>query len=231
MSDAPNETRYEIEIMLGATDPSHIIRTIEYWDMKRQRSPLIEHRAVLVAEEITSRFFNVIRLLNRAVPLIAIQLSAFQFGDEVVLQFVRVLDTYEFGGDEESGPTELTDRTYWEKRARPEALATIDAIVALISGSGSEPKITYNRTHVAVGTAGYIFGWFFPRKIATHCPVRFKVGSEQRPALMTKLEEAGLEAENRGQASIQMFLKPEQVKEHRALLAEILRVAEQWSFR
>ncbi len=175
---------------------------------------------MLVAEEIRSRFFNVIRLLNRAVPLIAIQLSAFQFSDEVVLQFVRVLDTYE----EESGPTELTDRAYWEKRARPEALATIDAIVALISGAGSEPKITYNRTHVAVGTAGYIFGWFFPRKIATHCPVRFKVGSEQRPALMTKLEEAGLEAENRGQASIQMFLKPEQVKEHRALLGEILRV-------
>jgi hypothetical protein len=233
MSDALNETRYEIEIMLGATDPSHIIRTIEYWDMERQRSPLVEHRAVLVAEEITSRFFNVIRLLNRAVPLIAIQLSAFQFGDEVVLQFVRVLDTYEFGGEEEeeSGPTETTDRSYWEKRARPEALATIDAIVALISGAGREPKITYNRTHIAVGTSGYIFAWFFPRKVATHCPVRLKVGSEQRPALMTKLEEAGLEAENRGQASIAMFLKPEQVKEYSGLLGEVLRAAEQWSFR
>jgi hypothetical protein len=132
MSDALNETRYEIEIMLGATDPSHIIRTIEYWDMERQRAPTIEHRAVIVAEEITSRFFNVIRLLNRAVPLIAIQLSAFQFGDEVVLQFIRVLDTYEFGGDEEEegGPTELADRPYWERRARPEALAAVDAIAA-----------------------------------------------------------------------------------------------------
>jgi hypothetical protein len=34
---------------------------------------------VIVAEEIISRFYNVIRLLNRAVPLIAIQLRA---GDE-----------------------------------------------------------------------------------------------------------------------------------------------------
>jgi hypothetical protein len=233
MSDAPNETRYEIEIMLGATDPSHIIRTIEYWDMERQRAPIIEHRAVIVAEEITSRFYNVIRLLNRAVPLIAIQLSAFQFGDEVVLQFVRVLDTYEFGGEEEeeSGPAELVDRAYWEKRTRPEALATIDAIVALISGIGSEPKVTYNRTHVVVGTSGYNFCWFFPRKIATHCPVRFKVSPERRAALMTKLEEAGLEAENRGQTAIQIFLKPEQIKQHSDILVELLRSAEQWSHR
>lgn len=233
MSDALNETRYEIEIMLGSTDPSHIIRTIEYWDMERQRAPLIEHRAVIVAEEITSRFFNVIRLLNRAVPLIAIQLSAFQFGDEVVLQFIRVLDTYEFGAEEEeeSGPTELADRPYWEKRARPEALAAVDAIVAMIAGSSADPKVTYNRTHIAVGTTGYYFGWFYPRKIATHCPVRFKVGPEQRAGLITKLEEAGLEAENRGQGSIQMFLKPEQIKQNSGPIGELLKAAEQWSHR
>lgn len=29
--DEDNNRRYEVEIMLGATDPSHIIRTIEYW--------------------------------------------------------------------------------------------------------------------------------------------------------------------------------------------------------
>lgn len=233
MSDALNETRYEIEMMLGATDPSHIIRTIEYWDMERQRSPLIEHRAVIVAEEITSRFFNVIRLLNRAVPLIAIQLSAFQFGDEVVLQFIRVLDTYEFGGDEEedSSPAELTDRSYWDKRTRPEALAAVDAIVSLIASESKEPKVTYNRTHIAVGTSGYYFGWFFPRKIATHCPVRFKVGPDQRATLITKLEEAGLEAESKGQGSIQMFLKPEQIKQHPGPISDVLRAAEQWSHR
>lgn len=233
MSDALNETRYEIEIMLGATDPSHIIRTIEYWDMERQRAPTIEHRAVIVAEEITSRFFNVIRLLNRAVPLIAIQLSAFQFGDEVVLQFIRVLDTYEFGGneEEESGPTELADRPYWERRTRPEALAAVDAIVSLIASEGKEPKVTYNRTHIAVGTSGYNFGWFFPRKIATHCPVRFKVEPDQRAALVTKLEEAGLEAENKGQGSIQMLLKPEQIEQHPGPIGEVLGAAEQWSHR
>ena len=31
--------RYEVELQLGATDPSHIIRTIEYWDNERKRYP------------------------------------------------------------------------------------------------------------------------------------------------------------------------------------------------
>src|SRR5205807_10479804 len=77
MRDAEAETYYEVEIMLGALDESHIIRSIEYWDIERQRRPHFDHRAVIVAEQITSRFFNVIRLLNRAVPMIAVQLNAF----------------------------------------------------------------------------------------------------------------------------------------------------------
>jgi hypothetical protein len=31
--------RYEVEIQLGPTDESHIIRTIEYWDIERKRYP------------------------------------------------------------------------------------------------------------------------------------------------------------------------------------------------
>ena len=63
-----------VEIMLGATDPSHIIRTIEYWDSERKRYPQFDHCAVIVAEEITGRFMNVISLFNGAIPLIALQI-------------------------------------------------------------------------------------------------------------------------------------------------------------
>lgn len=55
-----DDQRYEVEVQLGATDPSHIIRTIEYWDLERSRYPEREHVAVLVAEDITSRFLNVV---------------------------------------------------------------------------------------------------------------------------------------------------------------------------
>src|SRR5512137_216595 len=51
LADSEANTRYEVEIMLGSTDPSHIIRCIEYWDVERRRYPAYDHVAVLVAEE------------------------------------------------------------------------------------------------------------------------------------------------------------------------------------
>jgi hypothetical protein len=48
-ADADSTLRYEVEIMLGPTDPSHIIRTIEYCDIERRRYPAYDHVAVLVA--------------------------------------------------------------------------------------------------------------------------------------------------------------------------------------
>jgi len=37
--DIESNHRYEVEIQLGSTDESHIIRTIEYWDIERKRYP------------------------------------------------------------------------------------------------------------------------------------------------------------------------------------------------
>jgi len=144
MADFESDTRYEIEVMLGAVDESHIIRTIEYWDVERQRYPTLQHCAVIVAEEITSRFFNVIRLLNRAVPLIAIQLSAFQINGDVVLQFIRVLDTNEFNpnGDGEEPPSAETNRAYWDARTQPEVLSVVDACCSLVPTTHGEPKLS-----------------------------------------------------------------------------------------
>src|SRR5438876_2281051 len=62
LMDPETEDMFEVELMLGRTNESHIIRTIEYWDNERRRWPTREHRAVIVAEEITNRFFNVIAL-------------------------------------------------------------------------------------------------------------------------------------------------------------------------
>jgi len=39
LRNAEADTYYEVEVKLGALDESHIIRTIEYWDIERQRRP------------------------------------------------------------------------------------------------------------------------------------------------------------------------------------------------
>ena len=86
--------RYEVELQLGATDESHIIRTIEYWDVERKRYPQYEHCAVLIAEDITSRFLNVISLFNGTIPLIAIQMQAFKVDDGIALFSTKFLTNY-----------------------------------------------------------------------------------------------------------------------------------------
>src|SRR3954468_21953892 len=87
LQEPEGNRRYEVEVQLGSTDESHIIRTIEYWDIERKRDPQYEHTAVIVAEEITSRFLNVVALFNGVIPLIAIQMSALKVGDQVGLVF------------------------------------------------------------------------------------------------------------------------------------------------
>lgn len=47
LQDAETNRRYEVEIQLGSTDESHIVRTIEYWDIERKRYPQYEHAAVM----------------------------------------------------------------------------------------------------------------------------------------------------------------------------------------
>lgn len=39
LQDPDSNRRYEVELQLGETDASHIIRTIEYWDLERKRYP------------------------------------------------------------------------------------------------------------------------------------------------------------------------------------------------
>ena len=76
LQEPETNRRYEVEVQLGSTDESHIIRTIEYWDIERKRYPQYEHCAVIVAEDITSRFLSIINLFNGTIPLVAIQMQA-----------------------------------------------------------------------------------------------------------------------------------------------------------
>jgi hypothetical protein len=111
-----DKRRYEVEIQLGATDESHIIRTIEYWDIERRTYPQYEHCAVIIAEDITSRFLNVISLFNGTIPLIAIQMQALTVGASFTLVFTKVLDELKRGvvDEDEEAEAAPTDRPYWE---------------------------------------------------------------------------------------------------------------------
>lgn len=120
LQDEDGHGRYEVEIQLGSTDESHIIRTLEYWDIEKRKYPQYDHVGVIIAEDITSRFLNVISLFNGFIPLMAIQVTAIETPEGIGLQFTKVLDTVRLGYlEEDEGTAEPTDRGFGRPSGAP----------------------------------------------------------------------------------------------------------------
>jgi hypothetical protein len=118
LKDPVDDTMYEVEVMLGETDETHIIRTIEYWDIEKRRWPQRQHFAVLVAEHINRRFFNVIHLLSSSIPIIAIQVALLENNGQHSLFFTKVLDTYEEIDDGTSLDGTKYDEVFWLSKSQ-----------------------------------------------------------------------------------------------------------------
>ncbi len=147
--DRENEKRYEVELMLGKIDESHIIRSIEYWDNERKRLPNYEHCAVIIAEDITTRFLNIIGLFNSQIPIIAIQLNALAINENVILDFVKVLDEVTVG-EEEDEIAAKKDRTYWDNKANKESLKTVDECCEILKEVDSELSLGYTQNYIGL---------------------------------------------------------------------------------
>lgn len=149
LEDWENDRRYEVELQLGPTDPSHIIRTIEYWDIERKRYPQYDHCAVLIAEDITSRFLNVISLFNGTIPLIAIQMKALRVAGKTTLVFTRVMDVLTRGPDDPDGYGPSVDRKYWENRASKVTMALVDDLLKI--AKELDPSLSLGLTQGYIG--------------------------------------------------------------------------------
>ena len=192
LQEADSSRRYEVEVQLGKTDESHIIRTIEYWDIERKRYPQYEHTAVIIAEEITSRFLNVISLFNGTIPLMAIQMSAVQLGDSVSLAFTTVLDQVRFGlVDEDEEVQEATDRAYWENRRNKATVAMADELLEVVQTLNPRLELKYNKFYIGLATDGQPnnFVIFHPQKNA----IRIAPRLQKTAVIEEAIEAAGLD--------------------------------------
>lgn len=153
LQDSEIDKRYEVEIMLGRVDESHIIRCIEYWDIERKRFQNYDHCAVLVAEEITSRFLNVISLFNGVIPMIALQMTAIQIENKVLLNFAKVLDEISLGtaeDEEELSEREITDRAYWESRGSSLSMKLADESLDILKEINPDLSFKYNKYYIGL---------------------------------------------------------------------------------
>jgi len=223
--DNETETMYETEIMLGSTDESHIIRTIEYWDIERRRYPSKDHKAVIVAEDITNRFFNVIALMNRSIPIIAVQLNALKLCNKILLDFVKILDIYEQPEDEDNLVAEPVDRAYWENRSNPKSMAIVDSIIASVSEMSPDVKISYNKSSIAIGTSKRNFAWFFPRKKEGYCVIDLRTGKENNESVKQVLDELSISFKPRPSDILAIFMYSKELQENKEKINEIFQVA------
>ncbi len=190
--DAEASRRYEIEIQLGRTDEAHIIRTIEYWDVERRRYPQYEHTAVIVAEDITARFLNVISLFNGVIPLVAIQMQALKLSDQISLVFTTVLSEVRLGlVDEDEEIAEVTDRAYWESRASKKTMEATDQLVGILNELDPDLAPKYNKFYIGLAKNDQ------PNNFVIFRPKRDMVRLEPRldrsDEIQGKLESAGLD--------------------------------------
>lgn len=226
LQDADLNRRYEVEIQLGTVDESHIIRTIEYWDIERKRYPQYDHTAVIIAEDMTSRFLNVISLFNGTIPLIAIQMKALKLGDYIGLDFTTVLDQVSLGLlDEDEETYEVTNRAYWENRGSKKTVEMADQILALVQQFDPSLELKYNKFYIGMAQKGRAFNFVAVRPKKQF--IRLEINLPHSIETTEKLEAAGLdlmEYDTRNR-NIRLRLKPGEITIHKDVLLEIMREA------
>ncbi|MGA9068989.1 MAG: hypothetical protein WB424_01965 [Terracidiphilus sp.] len=152
LAEPGNKTRYAVEIQLGATDESHIIRTIEYWDLLERTNPSFDHVAVIVAEQLTGRFFNVIRLFNQRIPLIAIQMTCIEIDGKATISFTKVLDRSPemFGLESGSSSTSKENEAALRNYAGPKIMKIVEDIFAIAKEFSDQLRLNFTQQYVSI---------------------------------------------------------------------------------
>jgi len=228
LQDPDSQRRYEVEIQLGKTDESHIIRTIEYWDTERKRYPQYDHCAVIIAEDITTRFHNVISLFNGSIPLIAIQMSAYKFGDQVGLVFTTILDELSLGlVDDDEEIKEVTDRNYWLTRGTEKTVSMADQLLSMINAFTGGYELKYNKFYTGLAKDGQPnnFIVFRPQKSALAVEIKLPYSEEiQQKIISSGLDDMGY---MKRWGVYRLRLNSEDIREKKGTIIDFLTLAYQ----
>lgn len=185
LKDTDDNSMYEVEIMLGDTDPSHIIRAIEYYDNEKRRFPQRQHFCVLIAESFERRYFNVVQLLSHSIPLIAIQLDLIQSEQNYILNFTKILDIYE--EEEIEDESKIVNDSFWKNKYPWVVNSTIklsELVKEQIKTHKIDIKYTQSNVSVTKGSGNYftIFGRSKPFLL-----LEFKESREEKVEIINEL--------------------------------------------
>jgi hypothetical protein len=220
-----NQRRYEVEIQLGATDASHIIRTLEYYDIEKKRYPQYDHCAVIIAEDITSRFHNVISMFNGFIPLIAIQMAAYDFDGKVALVFTKVLDEMPLGLDEDDVDAAPATRADWVSRSSEETIKIADQLLNLINEFSPDHKLSFTKHYIGLSKDSQSDNFVVLKPRKNNLVVDLRLGhSIEIDAKITAAELDTLEYDHKWKR-YRLRLNKKDIDKHKILLKELLEMA------
>lgn len=219
------DERYEVELMLGSTDESHLVRTIEYWDIERRMWPAYEHCAVLIAEDVTARFLNVISLFSGSIPFVVLQVNGLQVDGKLALNFVKVLDSRRLRKDEVTEAKAKADRQYWVSQASAVTVELAEKCIEIINQAATAKRHpSYNLYYIGLsdGVRAGNFVTFRPKR--SFLNVQFEALNSVEPWLK-RLEEVGLDGDIKQDVLRINGLTPKDFEDNKGLLTELLQEA------
>lgn len=201
----------------------------EYWDLERRRYPAYEHVAVIIAEDITTRFLNVMAMMSGSIPMVAIQINALQVHEHVVLDFVQVLDLTELRSDDtdnDGGGGGTVERPYWDAKAGQQLMGVCDDLLAMVNEFASAPQeFNYLRNYMGLKSGGVVRNAVYVSPKSTRNLVNVDFRVENRDELKAKLEEAGVPVQNHRTHRLRLKLTPEDAREQAGLIREAVAAA------
>jgi len=177
---------YEVEVMLGETDPSHIIRSIEYWDNEKRKYPQRQHFCVLIAESFDRRYFNVIQLMSLNIPMIAIQADLLEVNGEKILNFSKIIDIYTEPEEDEEDIKQVNEST-WNADS-PWTNLNAKEIYDSLKGKHDRIDLRYTQSYISINIDGRNAYWLCKR-IKPTSALFFSVKDDEKvEAIKKKLE-------------------------------------------
>jgi hypothetical protein len=133
---ARDDVYFSVEVQLEGVDASHAFRALEYWTRNRARWPERRHVAVMVAEQINTRYGTALRSLAADLPLVVIELGVHRQNDQRIdLTFKIVAAHADLCLEVEPMTNAAEDRTSesWKAQAKPLALAALEELERFVT--------------------------------------------------------------------------------------------------
>ena len=201
------------------------MRIIEYWDNETRRRPSHRHYAVLVAESVTSRFFNVIQLIGRSVPFIAVQASIFEAQGQRVLCFTKVLDVMEDEDETPADPQPASEKDWREKA--PWTLEAATTLLEVVRSVDGEYSLNPRRNSICLRLGRYNH-YRLRKRSNNKSSLEFWLSDELFEKAQGLLDENGLPFQRR-KDRVKLTVDKATVASHAAMFREITPLVKRYS--